>query len=236
MNYCRQLTQHFDANGYKNKKEGLCALLARSAVKFILPSGGIVIDDKQLRGIDESLPLNLPFPRIALEYIQYGTEASQTTRHILFAQQMDDHGMIYLDDVMKISHGPWWVHDVEFSIPTTGYMDRTAEGYMGYPVLKLHDRECGWLPDDSNYGCQRVLFAFLNALSCSNVHIEDIKPKNTGKTIKPSLPFDSYHFLTIDPPKQPPGTRGSGSHRSPREHQCLKITAFKRIKPIRPER
>src|SRR3990167_3851850 len=46
--------------------------LARSmhihSVKFMLPPGGRIFDDNSFKGLDESLPLHLPFPTIALEY------------------------------------------------------------------------------------------------------------------------------------------------------------------------
>lgn len=220
MNYCRQLIRHFDANGHKSKPEGLCSLWARGAIKFQLPEGGMTIDDPDLRGIDESLPLRLPFKSIALEYVQYGDAKSSTTKHIIFAQQDEKNERIYIHDVMDIGGSGWAVHDIEFYIPTEGYLDRSEKGYMGYPALRLHDRDFGWLPNDSNYGCQRVLFAFLNALSCSNAHIETVKPRSEGKKIKSALPFDTYHYLTIDVHHESKCGSGLvvGNHRSPREH------------------
>lgn len=218
MNYCRQILQHFSTHGYKSKIEGLCGLWASGSVKFLLPPGGLWIDDPELRGIDESLPLRLPYQSIALEYLQLGRD--QATKHVIFAQQIDAQGKIFLYDAVDIGGSGWQFMDFEFSIPMEGYLDRSSKGYMGYPVLRLHDRDTGWLPPDSNYGIQRVLFAFLNGLSCSNVHIEKKEPKSSGKKIKASLPFDTYHYLTIEAPcnyATGAGRRG-GSHRSPREH------------------
>jgi hypothetical protein len=58
----------------------------------------------------------------------------------------------------------------------------------------------------------------LNALACSNVHIERSEPKKSSKKIKSALPFDTYHILTIDVPGNSGGGMATGSHRSPREH------------------
>ena len=89
-------------------------------------------------------------------------------------------------------------------------------GGLALPNVKALDDEC---PLELAEEPAAALLSMLNALGCSNVHIERSESKNSGKKIKAALPFDAYHVLTIDVPgRHGERTGAGGDHRSPREH------------------
>ena len=60
---------------------------------------------------------------------------------------------------------------------------------------------------------------FISALTCANIRIEAKPARKPPKRSKPALPFDSYHYLTVDVPgKASSQGAGIGDRRSPREH------------------
>lgn len=185
------------------------------AAKFMLPDGGFLIEDASLRAIDESIELHLPFPVIALEF----ASKHNGTKEVIFCTENETSINAF---ICQYHFDKWFDMQAYFYMPKTGYIDRTINGYCGYPGLisfDVYENEHHQVdPDDSLYW-QRVLLSFLNALSCSNVHIAKKEPKKTGKKVKTALPFDTYHVLTIDAQSRT-GESGkpTGSHRSPREH------------------
>lgn len=225
LNYCRQMVREFkdilSSPSAKNPNSPAdmdhCIDLANLSRKFILPEGGLLFDDHELRALDEEGTLSLPFPAIALEFPTPGKMGGRT---IIFARERDE-----TIDTMRVTciDGMGWLvlnHSRDGGgIRRTGYLDRTATP-NGMPTIKLLANGGGDTSVDEPVGDIYVLLSLLNALQCSNVRIEESKPRKAGKKPKGALPFDTYHVLTIDAGKQDdelPGA-GGGTHRSPREH------------------
>jgi len=225
LNYCRQMTKQF-ANAIaipsfpaENRKMLSHAIdLAQASQKFLLPEGGRLYDDPEYRALDESEPLKLPYPFVALEYTRRGYTANEegfkSTKAILFARERDD--AIVLMPVMWVDHMGTWGPAPEAAIPRVGYLDR-ATVFGGYTAIKIQ-RADERIPLSDYADEAGALLCFLNVLQCKNVHVERSKPKTSGKKIKAALPFDTYHVLTIDVPGRTGDGVATGGHRSPREH------------------
>lgn len=224
LNYCRKVLEQFEAMAAvpsvpEEKREVVLHVidLCRASQKFLLPEGGTLFDDDELRALDDSQPLHLPYQFIALEYIERwkNNDGVQVlARRILFVREGVDG--LYVKPAAFIQHNGFWAVKNDFRIPLTGYLDRSNKNSV---VIKIDYKKSANYQDGSLKDAITV-FSFLNALACSNVRIERSEPRKAGKKIKAALPFDTYHVLTIDAGKSP-GT-GSGligvSHRSPREH------------------
>lgn len=225
LNYCRQMTKQF-ANAIaipsfpaENRRILSHAMdLAQASQKFLLPEGGRLYDDAEYRALDESEPLKLPYPIIALEYKRSGSASNEdgltSTKAILFARERDS--AIVLMPVIWVDHMGMWSPMPEAAIPRVGYLDRTSVigGYTAIKMQRADDR----IPLSDYSDEAGALLCFLNVLQCKNVHLERSEPKKTGKKIKAALPFDAYHVLTIDVPGNAGHGTAIGGHRSPREH------------------
>ena len=216
--------------------------LARSmhihSVKFMLPPGGRIFDDNSFKGLDESLPLHLPFPTIALEYrctgrfrgpneplpswsgeLVYEDESFVSApKRIIYATETPDAILILVAFFTTQPEINNWRILPRAIIPRTGYMKRSVVSANESPAIML-------VPiDESVPLCDysdevNALLCFLSALSCSNVGLERVGRNKTG-AIKSALPFDQYHVLKISLPGNRSATNdsGDGNHRSPREH------------------
>lgn len=194
--------------------------LCRASQKFLLPDGGRLFYDNELRALDETQRLRLPHSFIALEYRatnQENNDPDQTelaTRRIVFVRE-DEEGVFITPAVCFDSNGLWWLMG-ECFVPAFDYLDR-ANTKNGSPFIKVRWPRGEHLRDYEDE--VSTALCFLNALQCSNVHVEKSEPKKAGKKVKAALPFDAYHVLTIDVPGRA-GERGrpTGPHRAPREH------------------
>ena len=206
--------------------------LARASQKFLLPEGGRLYDDPEYRALDETQPLRLPFPFIALEYHRPRPDFMSAgdvwpTKALMFARERDEAIVVSIA-IWNDATGCWGPMP-EASIPRVGFLDRSVRrvlgpGYDGEVKALVPMRI--WKADrripDSDYAQELgSLLCFLNVLQCGNVHVE----KSGGSTVRRSmatrkaLPFDDYHILTIESPKAAASDGGhGGSHRSPREH------------------
>lgn len=189
--------------------------LCRASVKFLLPHGGVLLEDSELRGLEEGQELRLPFPFVALEYtadLSHDDGALVPARRVLFCREHDD-GIAVMAAAFTNENGCWAVKD-DFVIPKKGYVLRSEKG----GVLILANYPLGFGPSNGNYSASTVL-GFLNALTCSNVGIQRMAPRKANKKGKAALPFDTYHVLTVDS-RHVAGERAGtqGEHRSPREH------------------
>ena len=226
LNYCRQAKECFAKSLSENKDHAFRGILEsiinaiNDSVKFTLPRNGRTIGDPSFRGIREDMELSLPFKTIALEYER--DEIEDTDDHyggaskvVVIAKDVGDN--ITMTGLMWIKNLKSWGPMPSVLIPKVDFFamrekDRTLINAQWNPILPFSDYE-----DELG-----ALFDFLNALACKNVHIEKSPAKSTkqGKKVKTALPFDDYHFLTVDVPGKS-GVRGEGfggSHRSPREH------------------
>jgi hypothetical protein len=239
-NYCRQMVKQFTAQAnitsvpqwMKNFKSH-CIDLARASHKFILPDGGRLYDDPEYKALDDTTPLNLPFPLIAIEFTRSDSYVNsktcfdgkvQPSKGLLFARERDD--FIAITVVVFASHIGQWVPYPEVGIPRTGYLDRSQRqnGYVGFKLAQHQSDIYGVQIPASDYIDEvSALLCMLNILQCRNVHIEKSKISKTRKAMQTgkngALPFDTYHILTIDAPGKAAGKgAATGGHRSPREH------------------
>lgn len=232
LNYCRQMTKQFrEMTAVPSLPEMLrermlhCITLAAVSEKFLLPAGGYLIDDQDLRALDESERLRLPFPSIALEYqCAPASEAGRSsTKRIVLASElengvafrcvawMDAVGMFQPYAAFMLEHGNYLRRDVMVEgVPSLLVRDMAGRADS---VSSQSER------DDCLYEA-RALLGFINALTCSNVRFERQEPSKVRKAMqkKGALPFDTYHILTIDVPSKAGEGAPTGGHRSPREH------------------
>jgi hypothetical protein len=219
LNYCRQIRKQFGemlripsmkgepAQGVRHLID-----LCEASQKFSLPPGGVFLMDPELRAIDDSTPMQLPYQFIALEYSVPGVYPS---KRVLFVREVD--GYMEGDCVAWLDHAGVWANSGSFEIPVVNYLDRANKNIDGGPSILMYQEA----PEGEECRGREplVLLHFLNALACSNVSVERSDPKNSGRKIKSALPFDTYHVLTIDVPGRPGERTGAGGdHRSPREH------------------
>ncbi len=230
LNYCRQMTKQFrEMTAIPSLPDALrermlhCTTLAAVSEKFILPPGGYLIEDHELRALDEAERLRLPFPSIALEYqCPPDSDAGRSsTKRIVLASElengvafrcvawMDAIGMFQPYAAFMLEHGNYLRRDLMIGgVPSLAVRDMAGRGDS---VSGQSER------DDCLYEA-RALLGFINALTCSNVRFERSEPKKAGKKIKAAFPFDRYHVLTIDVPGKAGEGAATGGHRSPREH------------------
>jgi hypothetical protein len=222
LNYCRQLLMQFKAMAEvpSLEPERLATVqhvmdLCRASKKFILPAGGKLFDDSQLRALDESEPLRLPFSFLALEFPDTWPNRDGVlvaVKRVLFVRE--DADGVYVRPCAFLEHNGFWIAHRDFRFDRTGYLDRSD------PDRVVVNAELA--PSDNSASVFRdgvTVLSFLNALACSNVRIEQSLPRKAGKKVKAALPFDAYHVLTIDVPGRPGERNGiGGAHRSPREH------------------
>lgn len=213
-NFCRQLLTSFAIEGlpdgdkpfFEVAKEA--AVLADIAQKFILPTGGRVLQDPDFKALGNDI--RLPFQDIALEYFEPAVFPGQVlaSKRIVFASHVED--IILIIPAFFLDQDKRWAVLPAASILTKDW--RYESG--GIAFAKVDQR----IPDDQYRDEVSVLLCFLNALSCSNVHAHAIPARKKGKS-KSALPFDEYHVLTIDVPNKSVAQSGQGgTHRSPREH------------------
>lgn len=242
LNYSRQLVKHcMDMLSIPSYNPEVRALVSSvvdlhgTSTKFILPDGGRLYDDRELRALDESVTLRLPYPYLCLEYHSNGREramdepiglvngvpqyeregAVSAPKRVVYARERG--GYIVVTVAFWTRHDGVWRVLPECAIPATGYIDRGSVSISGRPSIKVAFKDPR-VPISDYMDEIGALMCFLNVLQCSNVHVERSKPKNAGKKIKAALPFDTYHILTIDVPNKAGDGAAIGGHRSPREH------------------
>lgn len=211
LNYCRQLRKQvistkipsvkLDRVDLTNQQDLLESMadLAVTAQKFILPENGVLLFDPELRAIQDNSYIRLPYKCIALEFVV--TDNPLVSKCILMAVEQDD--LISIRQIDYWKDAGWWLTFQKFKIEKD--------------IIKS-DRDRKIFGDlTSTTG---PLLHFINALSCSNVHVERSDPKRPIRKIKSALPFDSYHVLTVEIGNKCKnfGFGGVGNHRSPREH------------------
>ena len=241
LNYSRQLVRQcldlLTVPGLEPERRALLSSvvdLHGTSTKFILPDGGRLSDDKEFRALDESMPLRLPYPYVALEYHSNGRERAMdepvghingvpqyeaadfvsAPKRVVYARERG--GYIVATIAYWTRHDGLWRVLPECAIPNVGYLDRGVT-YADRPAIKVAFQDQR-VPLSDYMDELGALLCFLNVLQCSNVHVQRSEPKNAGKKIKAALPFDAYHILTIDVPGRTGEGAATGGHRSPREH------------------
>lgn len=231
LNYCRQIRKEFNSllanpglrKDYVEPLNSAVEIIPQS-VKFMLPFGGIAFDDKELRALDDSMPLRLPFPAIALEW-----EASKELNgygSIICSKRValcyeTDGGVAVVPIVYADAHKVWRPMP-GIVIPFVNYLDRSQIASGGPVNIRFDKRRIGQHTEQDYCDEMSALLSFLNALQCSNVKVTKSEASKTHKALrkKGALPFDDYHLLTIEVPGRlhSIGIGGASSHRSPREH------------------
>ena len=241
LNYSRQLVKHcMDMLAIPNFDPENRALVSSvvdlrgASTKFILPDGGRLYDDRELRALDESVPLRLPYPYLCLEYHSNGRDRAMdepvglvngipqyeredfvsAPKRVVYARERG--GYIVVTVAFWTRHDGVWRILPECALPATGYLVRGVS-FSGRPAIKAAFKDPR-VPLSDYMDELGALLCFLNVLQCSNVHVERSEPKRSGKKIKTALPFDTYHVLTIDVPGKAGEGAATGGHRSPREH------------------
>lgn len=190
--------------------------LANASIKFLLPRTGQLFIDPDLRGIDDGMELHLPFPFVALEFLQPAVHLSGAPaelKTVVFARQRDDD--ITISVVGQSVFDGQWRPAENCKLPRRISVTFNERGERTVPVIWSGNNKHGQRNRSEAIGAEAV-YSFLNALACSNVQIER-SPAKKGGNVKGALPFDDYHILTIGNQRASGGT-GGGSHRSPREH------------------
>lgn len=211
-NYCRQAIPVLMAIERRHpqddvRREAALAINTISdAKKFLIPAGGRILPDAELRALDTSGSLSLPFKVLALEY----TVGESKQRRITLATERDED--IALQHLVSFDAVNWTATCLVL-MPRSGFV-RSLDGVF-MPNVSAMDAEC---PYELAAEPAVAVLSLLNALACSNVHIERTSPKKAGKKVKTALPFDTYHILTIDVPSKAGDGAATGGHRSPREH------------------
>jgi hypothetical protein len=227
LNYCRQISKQFSRvldipSTAKESKEVLSHIvdLIKVSQKFMLPDGGIVCDDMELKALDESVPLRLPHPFIALEFSNHrvpGPGKFMPSKQVLLARERDEGDVIVITPVLFAEHKGVWMPWPEVAMDTTKYLDRANLKGGRVPVnIRNPNAKALGVPDDDYADEMAALLSFLNVLQCKNVHVEKVVPKKQGRC-KTAFQFDTYHVLTVGGPMADCQQLG-GSHRSPREH------------------
>lgn len=226
LNYCRQLTEYgveniVSVSGFHERWDELFgesfAETLNSSTKFALPKNGLIIDDDEYRGLLSTGILGIPFEKLALEY----EFESLSAKVILFLRWHFETLSVNVSPLFYDSTSPGrWIAMPTFCVFSRDHAHRTIlwQPTRGAEIIINEHGDGEFFYDNFlSSTCN-----FLNALACRNVHIEKSPAKSTkqGKKVKTALPFDDYHFLTVDVPGKA-GTRSDGlggSHRSPREH------------------
>jgi len=222
LNYCRHMVKQLAAiSSIPSASEEIRSRathlidLANAAQKFMLPPGGVLLEDNELKALDSAELMRLPHQFLALEY----KFRESSGKIITFAREHRDSESIAVTPVFFAEENGCWSEFPTFFIPAS-------------PMLAIENRSGGRAhlnfayPASANkqvcIDSASVVLAFLNALQCSNVHIAKSEQKKIGKKIKTALAFDTYHILTIDAPgrhqSEGEGAGHFGSHRAPREH------------------
>lgn len=241
LNYCRQMVKQFSAEvkapfapPWVTQFKSDCIGLARASQKFILPDGGMPYDDPAYRALDDSTPLSLPYPTIAIEFTRspefVGGRAHriagnwQPPKALLFARERGD--AIIVTVVVWLPSANLWAPYPEVCLPRVGYLHRTS-GAGGRTLVKLAPAHGGsfhqsLIPGSDYMDEINALLSMLNILQCRNVRVEKSEVSKARKAMhagkKNALPFDSYHILCLDVPPEADDGAAAGGHRSPREH------------------
>lgn len=223
LNYCRKIVAQYKAiagvpslSAEERSKTEHVLDLCRASQKFILPENGVLFVDDDLRGLDDSIPLRLPHPFIAIEYLATSKNAPGellSAGRVIFCREDEDG--IYITPITWMPVDGVWVPRPQAFVPKIGYLDRNDPSNL---IIRAEYRKADDLRTVFRF--VKVVLGFLNVLQCSNVGIEKLVPKAKTRKIKAALPFDSYHVLNIDATRTGPGGCHAvgNSHRSPREH------------------
>jgi hypothetical protein len=248
VNYARQIALQLmqdggmgDAERAAGRIDGPPALAMLSGTeKFLLPPGGVLLDDPAFCALDPTVPLRLPFPKVFLEWAMPpppegddpgeaddpGFVRSAPTKRALLAAELPEAsgsvrvpegspqgGVIFCRPFFWFPcHGRWSTME-PFLIPQLDYLEEVRPGGpKSFVTISA-------TPGRNEYSSGGPLLSLLNALACNDVGTETTtsgRPKG-GRSPKTPLGFDSYHTLVLGGGRGGSGA-STGTGRSPREH------------------
>jgi hypothetical protein len=222
-----------------------CLYVLHKAVKFMLPFGGRVLEDTELKGLDPSLKLRLPFPIIALEYPNRSPNGVDgqfivVAREVVGKDTHTDESGDYINISMHLhTEAGWCTIPMEQILATEDYMEPiedtsglpdeafpyffkgsrhlTGDSHTDHVNGDLPMAELDQMAEFINVATADLL-CFLNALACTNVGYETLDaPKKQKKGARKA---DAYKVLTVITGETKSAAVGgsNGSSRSPREH------------------
>lgn len=245
LNYCRQalaqfsdeslsINAHFSTlcdeypswagndNMVRNKRDA--TWLLERAVKFVLPKNGATIEDKKYKGIRSFGELKLPFDEFILEFETDKLTTVGPSKIIIIVTKFTGHAdtiaviyVVYIPEAQRWLINPPLVVETKTLEGSAGGLAVTVHSVESDKLMRFYTQKLGAFGD-----ALEPVLNFLNAASCRNVHIEKSPAKATkqGKKVKAALPFDDYHYLTVDVPGRANSRiKGlGGTRRAPREH------------------
>lgn len=227
LNYCRQMKrQMLDVLESPNIAQDVrdrsmeAIALASQCQKFMLPYGGMLIDDLEMRALEGLETLSLPHQSIAIEYhadLSNEGVGESAPKRIVFAVDAGEVIVVKVA-VCFAANGVWQVYpwialnksldEIQRKNGSFRFSFRQfeRENYDGFEMNDYRDEVT-------------VLYGLINALSCSNVRAQKSVAKVAAKT-KAALPFDDYHVLFVETSARDAsgGFLAHSQHRSPREH------------------
>jgi hypothetical protein len=248
LNYCRQFMRDVSLGRCGEYPEvfdsiKLRATLIPKAQKFMLPSDLHKLDGT-FKAIDESMPLRLPYPVVALEFYDSLDEEQITnqldklrergadmrgyqriTKRILIADETIRKDQISIFGIGWAPSLGCWIPTVSVLLPVSGYIERIpGKDYVSMVMGFFRKYNGVGESQRKEYaaGDVEMFYGFLNALQCANVTIKTNQPtEKGGKQKKNAMPFDTYHVLSVG--VKAIGTVGSSAggvcdRNSPREH------------------
>lgn len=191
-----------------------------SAIKFILPEKGKILNDNAYKALNDEDGIHLPYKNFVLEYpFSSGSIDSRkeyvSPNRIVFVQDFSQEYFAFV----PIYHVPikkLWIFQPFITVPKKNCIVRKHMEVNGLSGIVVAADEL--IPPEDYMGECRAVFEFLNALNCTNVSPQSIGKTNNGKHKKMTLPFDEYHLLTISGSRHQSTKYDGGSHASPREH------------------
>lgn len=233
LNYCRQYLQFASKYGWiePERVDPYYADLVESVPKMFketekitLPKGGMLFYDPDLKALDTTIPLRLPYPAIVLEHEgqnwKHPDKPANFNKTIILAKEMTTaDGVVDSIVVMNILHATdknkWYVVP-PLILPSTGYLQTQDDGTL--KILAQSDPRYNGTSSLVSPSIA-ILLQFLNVLSCSNVGMEKTKQDKPNAKLKSALPFDDYWVLQLNPISNSKNAKGlQSTHHSPREH------------------
>lgn len=230
-NYCahaledeKKVTSFIRKNGGDEGSENIAMFyrILKESVKFRTPENGVILGLPR----SEWAPVmrefgSLPFPSIALEFEATRPAAAGRTQcreRIALCNQLDSSAPIDIFSMVR-ANGCWIPTPSLVRIHRDGILEAAALAGMCPPGTGRLVAEAAI--EDMTAEVLAVI-ELLAALSCSNVHAEDVDPPqalNKARTRRGKAPFFTYKILTIEANRpKGQGVSGVADRLSPRVH------------------
>jgi len=193
--------------------------------RFLLPEEGYTNDILGFTAVENEV-LNLPFPRIFLEYYdnyEVLLNGNITKGRVKIGIAVTESHEQIIHDSPSIKLHPWiygiepkWILLRPFFVSKVKWMEKKGpEGYYYNIALDPYYLSLGQTTVDICNPFLKSTIGLLNVLACSNVstHRVNKKKEHSGKP----KPYDSYWELVVER-KEYDATGIERPHRSPREH------------------